>query len=87
VKCLDEGVIETVSDANIGSIMGIGFPGWTGGVLQYANGYEGGLPGFVERARELASTYGERFEPPASLVEKAESGGAYYDEDKTLTPA
>ena len=38
VKCLDEGVIESVADANIGSIMGIGFPGWTGGVLQYING-------------------------------------------------
>ena len=45
VKCLDEGVIESVADANIGSIMGIGFPGWTGGVLQYINGYDGGLPG------------------------------------------
>ena len=54
VKCLDEGVIESVADANIGSIMGIGFPGWTGGVLQYINGYDGGLPGFVARARELA---------------------------------
>ncbi len=52
VKCLDEGVIESVADANIGSIMGIGFPGWTGGVLQYINGYDGGLPGFVvPRAR------------------------------------
>ena len=87
VKCLDEGVIETVADANIGSIMGIGYPGWSGGVLQYANGYEGGLAGFVERARELASQYGERFEPPASLVEKAEAGETYLDKDKSLTPA
>jgi 3-hydroxyacyl-CoA dehydrogenase/enoyl-CoA hydratase/3-hydroxybutyryl-CoA epimerase len=79
VKCLDEGVIESVADANIGSIFGIGFPGWTGGVLQYINGYEGGLPGFVARARELAATYGERFEPPASLVEKAERGETYSD--------
>jgi 3-hydroxyacyl-CoA dehydrogenase/enoyl-CoA hydratase/3-hydroxybutyryl-CoA epimerase len=80
VKCLDEGVIESVADANIGSIMGIGFPGWTGGVLQYINGYEGGPPGFVARARELAVTYGERFEPPASLVEKANRGETYGDE-------
>src|SRR4051794_33116759 len=87
IKCLDEGVIESVADANIGSIMGIGFPGWTGGVLQYINGYDGGLPGFVARARELAASYGERFEPPASLVEKAESGSAYLDESKALTPA
>ena len=80
VKCLDEGVIETVSDANIGSIFGIGFPGWTGGVLQYINGYEGGPAGFVARARELAEAYGERFTPPDSLVAKAESGETYKDE-------
>jgi 3-hydroxyacyl-CoA dehydrogenase/enoyl-CoA hydratase/3-hydroxybutyryl-CoA epimerase len=80
VKCLDEGVIESVADANIGSIFGIGFPGWTGGVLQYINGYAGGPQGFVARARELAETYGERFEPSASLVEKAERGEIYSDE-------
>ena len=79
VKCLDEGVIESVADANIGSIFGIGFPGWTGGVVQYMNGYEGGLAGFVARARELAATYGDRFEPPASLVAKAEAGETYSD--------
>ena len=85
VKCLDEGVIESVADANIGSIMGIGFPGWTGGVLQYINGYDGGLPGFVARARELAERYGERFEPPASLVEKAERGEIYSDEEALVS--
>jgi 3-hydroxyacyl-CoA dehydrogenase/enoyl-CoA hydratase/3-hydroxybutyryl-CoA epimerase len=78
---LDEGVIESVADANIGSIMGIGFPGWTGGVLQYINGYDGGVAGFVARARELAEKYGERFTPPASLVEKASSGERYSDEN------
>ena len=85
VKCLDEGVIETVADANIGSIFGIGFPGWTGGVLQYINGYEGGLPGFVARARELAERYGDRFEPPVSLVEKAERGEIYSDEEALVS--
>ncbi|MFC8079795.1 3-hydroxyacyl-CoA dehydrogenase NAD-binding domain-containing protein [Streptomyces sp. NPDC057307] len=79
VRCLDENVLTTVADANIGSIMGIGFPAWTGGVLQYINGYEGGLPGFVARARELAGTYGERFAPPASLVAKAERGETFHD--------
>jgi 3-hydroxyacyl-CoA dehydrogenase / enoyl-CoA hydratase / 3-hydroxybutyryl-CoA epimerase len=85
VKCLDEGVIESVADANLGSIFGIGFPGWSGGVLQYINGYEGGPTGFVARARELAERYGERFEPPASLVEKAERGEIYADEEALVT--
>src|SRR4051812_11017388 len=80
VKCLDERVIETIADGNIGLILGIGFPGWSGGVFQYINGYEGGVAGFVARARELAERYGERFEPPASLVEKAERGETYADE-------
>lgn len=74
VRCFDEGVINSVQDANIGSIFGIGFPPWTGGVAQYINQYEGGLKGFVTRARELAKRYGDHFEPPQSLVDKAEKG-------------
>ncbi|KZZ26656.1 3-hydroxyacyl-CoA dehydrogenase [Alcanivorax sp. HI0083] len=77
VKCFDEGVMDSVADANIGSIFGIGFPAWTGGVMQYINQYEGGLRGFVARAQELAKLYGERFNPPASLLEKAEKGEIY----------
>ncbi len=88
IKCVDEGVIESVADANIGSIMGIGFPGWSGGVLQYINGYEGGVPGFVARAHELAEQYGERFTPPESLVARAERDEPYFDaSEKALTPA
>ncbi|MFJ3822285.1 3-hydroxyacyl-CoA dehydrogenase NAD-binding domain-containing protein [Streptomyces nodosus] len=79
VRLLEEGVLTSVADANIGSLLGIGFPGWTGGVLQYINGYQGGLPGFVARARELAERYGERFTPPALLVEKAEKGERFTD--------
>jgi 3-hydroxyacyl-CoA dehydrogenase/enoyl-CoA hydratase/3-hydroxybutyryl-CoA epimerase len=74
VTCLDEGVLTSVADANIGSILGIGFPGWTGGVLQYINQYAAGLPGFVARARQLADRYGDRFTPPALLLAKAEQG-------------
>jgi 3-hydroxyacyl-CoA dehydrogenase/enoyl-CoA hydratase/3-hydroxybutyryl-CoA epimerase len=80
-------VIESVADANIGSIFGIGFPPWTGGVLQYINGYTPpagvgatGLTGFVERARELAVTYGDRFTPPESLVARAGRGEPFTDE-------
>ncbi|MEE8602809.1 3-hydroxyacyl-CoA dehydrogenase NAD-binding domain-containing protein [Euzebya tangerina] len=82
VKCFDEGVLETVPEANIGSIFGIGFPAWTGGVIQFIDGYAGmppaktasGVTGFVARAKELADAYGERFVPPASLQAKADSG-------------
>jgi 3-hydroxyacyl-CoA dehydrogenase/enoyl-CoA hydratase/3-hydroxybutyryl-CoA epimerase len=77
VRCLDDGVLTSVADANIGSLQGIGFPVWTGGVLQYINQYDGGPAGFVDRARQLAAAYGPHFEPPESLVELAASGGRY----------
>lgn len=70
VRCFEEGVVTSPADANIGSIMGIGFPPWTGGVVQFINGY--GTRKFVQRAQELANKYGERFNPPALLLEKAE---------------
>jgi 3-hydroxyacyl-CoA dehydrogenase / enoyl-CoA hydratase / 3-hydroxybutyryl-CoA epimerase len=72
-KCLDEGVLTSTADANIGSIMGIGFPPYTGGSAQYIVGYEGpagvGKAAFVARAKELAAKYGDRFNPPASLLD------------------
>jgi 3-hydroxyacyl-CoA dehydrogenase/enoyl-CoA hydratase/3-hydroxybutyryl-CoA epimerase len=66
-KCIDEGVLTSTADANIGSIMGIGFPPWTGGTAQYIVGFAGGKTGFAARARELAAKYGDRFTPPESL--------------------
>ena len=70
-KCLDEGVLTSTADANIGSILGIGFPPYTGGSAQFIVGYSGaggvGQAAFVARAKELAAKYGERFSPPASL--------------------
>ncbi|RRJ84434.1 3-hydroxyacyl-CoA dehydrogenase NAD-binding domain-containing protein [Aestuariirhabdus litorea] len=72
VRCLEEKVLRSVPDANIGSIFGIGFAAWSGGALQFINQY--GLASFVDRARYLSEQYGERFEPPALLQEMAASG-------------
>jgi len=79
VRILDEGVLNSVAEANIGSIFGLGYPAWTGGVLQYINQY--GLDRFVERANDLAHLYGDRFLPPASLVERARNHQTYQDKD------
>lgn len=73
-KCLQEGVLRTVADGNVGSILGIGAPVWTGGFLQFINGY--GIDRFIARTRELEARYGDRFAPPALLLEKAAKGEA-----------
>ena len=71
-RCLEEGVLRSVADANIGSIFGWGFAPFQGGALQFINSR--GLPEFVARARELAARYGERFAPAPLLVKMAEKG-------------
>ncbi|MBI57611.1 MULTISPECIES: 3-hydroxyacyl-CoA dehydrogenase NAD-binding domain-containing protein [Spongiibacter] len=72
LRCYEEGVLNNVADANIGSIMGIGFPPHTGGVLQYVNTY--GVKAFAQRLAELEDRYGERFAVPQVLKDKAEKG-------------
>jgi len=69
VRCVEEGVLMSTADANVGSIFGIGFAAWSGGALQFINQY--GLNDFIARARYLAEQYGERFAPPVLLLEKA----------------
>ncbi|MEZ0577610.1 3-hydroxyacyl-CoA dehydrogenase NAD-binding domain-containing protein [Nocardioides sp. MH1] len=82
-KCFEEGVITSAAAANIGSIMGIGFPPNTGGAAQFMSGYEDketgeiGLNAFLKRADELAAKYGERFQATAWLRELAASGGSF----------
>ncbi len=75
LKCLESNVLRTVADGNIGSIMGIGAPVWTGGYLQFLNTY--GLQKFSDRCAELAAKYGRRFEVPAIVAEKIRAGEGF----------
>ena len=72
LRCLEEGVLESVTDGNIGSIFGIGFAPWTGGALQFLNQY--GLNKALQRANSLEAKYGGRFKAPQLLITKAQSG-------------
>jgi len=72
LRCLEEGVLESVVDANVGSIFGIGFAPWTGGALQFLNQY--GLEKALIRANTLEVKYGARFKAPQLLIDKAHAG-------------
>lgn len=72
LRCLEEGVLESVVDGNVGSIFGIGFAPWTGGALQFLNQY--GLKDALNRAQALEQRYGERFAPPQLLKDKVAQG-------------
>lgn len=77
VRCVEEKVLTSVRDANIGSIMGIGYPVWTGGILQFIN--QTGLEKFIERADYLTEQFGQRFAVPQLLKDMAKDGLTFKD--------
>jgi 3-hydroxyacyl-CoA dehydrogenase/enoyl-CoA hydratase/3-hydroxybutyryl-CoA epimerase len=79
-RCVEEGVLRSVADANVGSILGWGFAPFHGGALQFVNAM--GPARFVERSRELAAVHGARFEPARVIVNLAESGGLFEDAER-----
>ena len=77
-KCYQENVVRSVADANIGAIFGWGFAPHHGGTLQFINAM--GLDRFIERSRELAEKYGERFQPAQIVLDMAAKGEVFSDD-------
>jgi 3-hydroxyacyl-CoA dehydrogenase/enoyl-CoA hydratase/3-hydroxybutyryl-CoA epimerase len=75
-RCLEEGVVADPADADVASVYGAGFPGWTGGALSFVETV--GLREFVAECQHLAGRYGPRFEPPPGLRERARQGLKFY---------
>lgn len=78
-RCLEEGVIEQPMHADLGSILGLGFPTWAGGTVSFIETI--GLQKFVDDCRSLASQHGARFEPSAWLIERAQNDARFYSAD------
>jgi 3-hydroxyacyl-CoA dehydrogenase/enoyl-CoA hydratase/3-hydroxybutyryl-CoA epimerase len=76
-RCYEEGIVRSVADANVGSILGWGFAPFHGGAVQFINAM--GARRFVERSRELAVRFGARFAPATIVVRQAEAGSAFAD--------
>ena len=75
-RCLDEGVLTSVHEGNIGSIFGIGYPAWTGGALQFI--YSMGVPNFAKRSQVLAAQFGDGFNVSKGVLETLEKYKPIY---------
>lgn len=75
-RCVEEGVVVHPADADLGSILGIGYPSWTGGVLSYIETI--GLEAFVNQAGEFADRVGERFRPTDWMIRRAREGRRFH---------
>jgi 3-hydroxyacyl-CoA dehydrogenase/enoyl-CoA hydratase/3-hydroxybutyryl-CoA epimerase len=78
-RCFEEGVIEHVADADLGSLFGWGFPAWTGGTLSFIDTV--GVGEFVAGCQRLAKAHGPRFRPSKWLRERAERGEPFHAAD------
>ncbi|KAG1702673.1 Fatty acid oxidation complex subunit alpha [Nymphon striatum] len=85
-RCVEEGVVTDVREADVGSILGFGFAPFTGGALSYIDGM--GSTKFVEMLKDLHAKYGDQFKPNALLLEMAKSNEKFYERfDPTGTPS
>jgi 3-hydroxyacyl-CoA dehydrogenase/enoyl-CoA hydratase/3-hydroxybutyryl-CoA epimerase len=75
-RCMEEGVVTTAAEADLGSILGWGFPAWAGGTLSFVDTI--GIRDFVAECDRLAKRYGKRFKPSKWLRERAERNEPFH---------
>jgi 3-hydroxyacyl-CoA dehydrogenase / enoyl-CoA hydratase / 3-hydroxybutyryl-CoA epimerase len=75
-RCIEEGVVTDLREADVGSILGFGFAPFTGGTISYIDGM--GVKTFVELCDNLAKRHGERFKPSKLLLDMAKKGETFY---------
>jgi 3-hydroxyacyl-CoA dehydrogenase / enoyl-CoA hydratase / 3-hydroxybutyryl-CoA epimerase len=75
-RCIEEGVVTDVREADVGSILGFGFAPFTGGTISYIDGM--GVKTFVDLCDDLAKRHGERFKPSKLLLDMAKKGETFY---------
>jgi 3-hydroxyacyl-CoA dehydrogenase/enoyl-CoA hydratase/3-hydroxybutyryl-CoA epimerase len=74
--CLQEGILRSPRDGDIGAIFGLGFPPFLGGPFRYMDTL--GAAEVVNKLEALKTLHGERFTPALLLIELAKSGKGFY---------
>lgn len=78
IRCLEEGVLRSPTDGDLGAVLGLGFPPFHGGPFHYADAY--GLAALESTLRRLADRHGPRYAPAELLVDRARKGEAFFSE-------
>ena len=76
IYCLQENILLSPTDGDLGAILGLGFPPFTGGPFRYADSI--GAKELAEQMNGYAEKFGKRFKPAGLLVEKSKSRTAFH---------
>ncbi|NBB85836.1 MAG: crotonase [Bacteroidetes bacterium] len=76
VRCLDEGILQSATDGDLGAVFGLGYPPFQGGPFRYVD--QTGAASMVGRLEQLARQYGARFTPADGLVAHAENDTTFH---------
>jgi 3-hydroxyacyl-CoA dehydrogenase/enoyl-CoA hydratase/3-hydroxybutyryl-CoA epimerase len=77
MRCLDEGVLASAADGDLGAVLGLGFPPFRGGPFHYAD--QRGAAAVEDALLRLAQAVGPRYEPAAGLVARARDGRTFFE--------
>ena len=80
-RCLEEGVLASPYDGDVGAVFGLGFPPFWGGPFKYVDLV--GAKSVVENLHSLSKNYGERFEPAKILQDYANQGKLFFPSEAT----
>ena len=83
-RCLEEGILRSPRDGDVGAIFGLGFPAFRGGPFRYLDTL--GARFAAEVLERLAAHHGERFRPATILMEHARSGAPFHDQRTRVAP-
>lgn len=79
VKCLEENILASASDGDVGAVFGLGFPPFLGGPFKYVDHLSAKV--VVERLTGLADKYGVRFKPAEMLVKMANGNNRFFESE------
>lgn len=78
-RCMEEGMLHHAADADVGAVIGWGFPTYTGGPLSLIDTL--GIVRFVSECEDMARRYGPRFQPSPWLAARAARGESFYEKN------
>jgi len=78
-RCLEDGILPSAYEGDVGAVFGLGFPPFLGGPFRYVDHL--GAQAVVEKLRELESRHGARFKPAKILVEHAEGKKLFFPDE------